>query len=1577
MLKSIQGQNVVGLSFNTTVDTLLAAERPVTIIVGRPPELPHPAMPALEQQVSKLAADLEREREMNEVMQQQLAAQAAQTAAAATAAAAAQSAAHAAHAAADQAVLRHTERDSEREIHAAADEAARRAAQRHRKEEERASVARAELAAAMEAEAAAAEERSRREAEERAAAEEARRAVEAEDRERALREEEATQRHREERAKYIPQAVAARRAAAESLSSAALAEAQREATSDARRIAQLNARLIAVGADRQTDNRDKAGNVIRIGEFPPPNKGDAAEDADDLAPTQCAVATAIKAVLLGASGVDSVAVVAVHGHDGCGKTTVLHEVANDSTVRAAFPDGAFMLRVGTDPDLASLQATLLRLHGELTPFHTQAEAADLLVRTFGELRALIILDDVLAAYDVRGFVTAFASCKGCRLLLAAPTREILAEAAVPADCMFGARPAAPELLLEILEANSSWTEKQTAGSSADERVRCLELGRVSNGVKLVIQTLAAHIGAGVDTETLCQRVQEARASRMERCAMHWEQEAGELFDKGGVASMHELPAVHELSATPDSDAQSFRATLSAAPPMPLSDSDDEAPPLPHHSSDEDDEVQLTERGVAMPEPEPEPRRQETLGMQQRCSLSDNDRSISELLLQGSFDVLSACFTTLDDTVQRRCAELATFPPAVPVPLVMLHRIWSKHGMDSFACEHLLQHLGRRGWLQRCCFQGDQTYAIVVHPIISDFLVVWWRVNGGIQSGETPVLAGHQHLVREWARSCEPVGWGVDGGYWLRHMIRHFRGAGLHFRRFALCAVFSIHWLECKIALCQPLAAVRDLRAAVDPQGYEWASLLHNALMFEACGARADVNDVSQPALPGGPPPPVVAPSPAVVGRQSVKIKNEAVALFRRLLPDSDGIPKVPSGDPVEHSEDSCSDLPASPEGELQLSAVAIPSDDDLNRVQRCVRDCLPHLVRWPGALRQQLVMHLQRAGEEGGISVPVQRFLRSAVNDPPRSSTQDAVSFNLFGIVAEWNCGNQSWQSSPAIFGSSGQQIQREGMMSEVSEQQVLRVDIDRVGKFAASCCADGSVSLWDMRGVEPLSKHELRYESGGSKIAGLAVNDDGTRMVTHTSDTVCLYDVSLPSTPRVTHTLPRASHTNIITSVAISDNGTRVATGCGDKVVRVFDVGRNETTVGEMREGHREWVSGVSMSGDGNLVVSWSDHEVCVWRSIRTSPTPGSVPGHAPPVHHPGPSQQASAPVAAPVPLPDDPANRADQERWIDQVVSAATPVPPLPAQSASTTADERGSAVSIDFSKEAELSLQALVPQDGSETGLVVEQVELGQDGSCLVVRYRCEQEADGYGSDNSAFAIWQIGAPAPMHIVDGLESRLQDVRIADHLVLSCCDDGELLLWEWGEAEISVISRWAARTGALNACALSRKGKVAACGLAGGVTALLARQVSQWEPLPRFLGIPKMAPDDWEMCCQVTRTPFTQWTRKHHCRRCGRLICNDASILGPPQSQQEREDALRQIRKTRATRLTLHTGPEFSAVSSDEEDYEAAVALGSDTQEAGLLNSAIGSAERLAAPLEEKLVGLKLARLRRCTECVEIDVV
>ena len=41
----------------------------------------------------------------------------------------------------------------------------------------------------------------------------------------------------------------------------------------------------------------------------------------------------------------------------------------------------------------------------------------------------------------------------------------------------------------------------------------------------------------------------------------------------------------------------------------------------------------------------------------------------------------------------------------------------------------------------------------------------------------PALQAHRRLVCAWAESGERIGWGADGGYWLRYMLLHFGGAG--------------------------------------------------------------------------------------------------------------------------------------------------------------------------------------------------------------------------------------------------------------------------------------------------------------------------------------------------------------------------------------------------------------------------------------------------------------------------------------------------------------------------------------------------------------------------------------------------------------------------------------------------------------------------------------------------------------------------------------------------------------------------------------------------------------------------------
>ena len=91
-----------------------------------------------------------------------------------------------------------------------------------------------------------------------------------------------------------------------------------------------------------------------------------------------------------------------------------------------------------------------------------------------------------------------------------------------------------------------------------------------------------------------------------------------------------------------------------------------------------------------------------------------------------------------------------------------------------------------------------------------------------------------------------------------------------------------------------------------------------------------------------------------------------------------------------------------------------------------------------------------------------------------------------------------------------------------------------------------------------------------------------------------------------------------------------------------------------------------------------------------------------------------------------------------------------------------------------------------------------------------------------------------------------------------------------------------------------------------------------------------------------------------------------------------------MRQIRKTKASRLTIRTDSQFSEASALSSDEEAAPETGPEPEpepepapsvQPGLLDVTMVPADQLTAPLEEKLADVKLARLRRCTDCAKFD--
>jgi WD40 repeat protein len=162
---------------------------------------------------------------------------------------------------------------------------------------------------------------------------------------------------------------------------------------------------------------------------------------------------------------------------------------------------------------------------------------------------------------------------------------------------------------------------------------------------------------------------------------------------------------------------------------------------------------------------------------------------------------------------------------------------------------------------------------------------------------------------------------------------------------------------------------------------------------------------------------------------------------------------------------------------------------------------------------------------------------------------------------------------------------------------RVNGVALSRDGRRAVSASYDHTLKVWDVGTGREL--HTLQGHTNWAR--GVALSGDGRRAVSASSDrTLKVWDVE---TGRELRTLQ--GHTNWVNGVALSVDGRRAVSASGDQMLKVWDVetGRELRTL----QGHTSYVNGVALSVDGRRAVSASyDHTLKVWdmetaRELRT----------------------------------------------------------------------------------------------------------------------------------------------------------------------------------------------------------------------------------------------------------------------------------------------------------------------------------------------------------------------------------------
>jgi len=151
----------------------------------------------------------------------------------------------------------------------------------------------------------------------------------------------------------------------------------------------------------------------------------------------------------------------------------------------------------------------------------------------------------------------------------------------------------------------------------------------------------------------------------------------------------------------------------------------------------------------------------------------------------------------------------------------------------------------------------------------------------------------------------------------------------------------------------------------------------------------------------------------------------------------------------------------------------------------------------------------------------------------------------------------------------------------------VMGVAVSPDGRCALSASHDKTLKVWDME-----SGQELRTLKGHSAgVNGVAVSPDGRRAVSASDDkTLKVWDLE---SGRELRTLE--GHSDWVRGVAVSPDGRRAVSASDDKTLKMWDLesGRELRTL----EGHSAGVMGVALSPDGRRAVSASDDQALkVW---------------------------------------------------------------------------------------------------------------------------------------------------------------------------------------------------------------------------------------------------------------------------------------------------------------------------------------------------------------------------------------------
>jgi WD40 repeat protein len=162
----------------------------------------------------------------------------------------------------------------------------------------------------------------------------------------------------------------------------------------------------------------------------------------------------------------------------------------------------------------------------------------------------------------------------------------------------------------------------------------------------------------------------------------------------------------------------------------------------------------------------------------------------------------------------------------------------------------------------------------------------------------------------------------------------------------------------------------------------------------------------------------------------------------------------------------------------------------------------------------------------------------------------------------------------------------------EVLTNPVNAVALSADGRRALSFSGDAA-GVWDLESNQP----PLLLEGAASFVRAAALSADGKRAVFNSRRDLLVWDLESNQPPRVLE-----GHTDSVWSVALSADGRRAVSGSSDFTIRVWDLENNQPP--RVLEGHLVSAPTVALSADGQRAVSGShDKTLRVWNLEGNQP--------------------------------------------------------------------------------------------------------------------------------------------------------------------------------------------------------------------------------------------------------------------------------------------------------------------------------------------------------------------------------------